>query len=118
MRTAATVSLCLGLLLNVRLLKVSWVQVRHYAVIGFLSQFLYLSCLYVAIQNGLSPGIAAIIAATQPVMTAALSSGSAAERSGGWQWTGLFTGACSFVGLALAWRLQGVWAGRYTAARL
>jgi drug/metabolite transporter (DMT)-like permease len=92
------VSLCLGLLLNVRLLKVSWVQVRHYAVIGFLSQFLYLSCLYVAIQNGLSPGIAAIIAATQPLMTAALSSGSAAERSGGWQWTGLMI---SFVGVSI-----------------
>lgn len=46
------VSVCLGLFLNVRLLKVSWAQVRHYAVIGFLSQFLYLSCLYVAIQNG------------------------------------------------------------------
>lgn len=92
------VSLCLGLLLNVRLLKVSWVHVRHYAVIGFLSQFLYLSCLYVAIQNGLSPGIAAIIAATQPLMTAALSSGSAAERSGGWQWTGLMI---SFVGVSI-----------------
>ena len=92
------VSLCLGLLLNVRLLKVSWVQVRHYAVTGFLSQFLYLSCLYVAIQNGLSPGIAAIIAATQPLMTAALSSGSAAERSGGWQWTGLMI---SFVGVSI-----------------
>jgi drug/metabolite transporter (DMT)-like permease len=87
------VSLCLGLLLNVRILKVSWVQVRHYAVIGFLSQ-----CLYVAIQNGLSPGIAAIIAATQPLMTAALSSGSAAERSGGWQWTGLMI---SFVGVSI-----------------
>ena len=40
-----------------------------------------------------------------------------ATQAGGWQWTGLFTGACSFVGLALAWRLQRVWAGRYTAAR-
>lgn len=83
------VSVCLGLFLNVRLLTVSWAQIRHYAVIGFLSQFLYLSCLYVAIQNGLPPGIAAIIAALQPLMTAALSSGSAVERSGGWQWVGL-----------------------------
>jgi drug/metabolite transporter (DMT)-like permease len=92
------VSVCLGLCLNVRLLKVSWAQVRHYAVIGFLSQFLYLSCLYVAIQNGLPPGIAAIIAALQPLMTAALSTGSATERSGGWQWVGLMI---SFVGVSI-----------------
>lgn len=92
------VSVCLGLFLNVKLLRVTWAQIRHYAVIGFLSQFLYLSCLYVAIQNGLSPGIAAIIAALQPLMTAALSSGSATERSGGWQWAGLML---SFVGVAI-----------------
>lgn len=92
------VSVCLGLFLNVRLFKISWAQIRHYAVIGFLSQFLYLSCLYVAIQNGLPPGIAAIIAALQPLMTAALSTGSAAERSGGWQWAGL---TISFVGVSI-----------------
>lgn len=92
------VSVCLGLFLNVRLLRVAWAQVRHYTVIGFLSQFLYLSCLYVAIQNGLPPGIAAIIAALQPLMTAALSSGSATERSGGWQWIGLMI---SFAGVSI-----------------
>ncbi|SDS56648.1 DMT family transporter [Pseudomonas trivialis] len=92
------VSVCLGLFLNVRLMQVSWAQIRHYAVIGFLSQFAYLSCLYVAIQNGLPPGIAAIIAALQPLMTAALSTGSDTERSGGWQWAGLLI---SFVGVAI-----------------
>jgi drug/metabolite transporter (DMT)-like permease len=92
------VAVCLGLYLNVRLLRVSWVLIRHYAIIGFLSQFLYLSCLYVAIQNGLPPGIAAIIAALQPLMTAALSTGNAAERSGGWQWVGLMI---SFVGVSI-----------------
>lgn len=92
------VSVCLGLFLNVRLLRIAWAQVRHYAVIGFLSQFLYLSCLYVAIQNGLPPGIAAIIAALQPLMTAALSTGSATERSGGWQWIGLMI---SFAGVSI-----------------
>jgi len=99
------VSLCLGMFLNVRLLKVTWAQVRHYAVVGCLSQFLYLSCLYVAIQNGLPPGIAAIIAALQPLMTAALSTGSATERSGGWQWLGL---VISFVGVGI------VIAGQYS----
>ncbi|KMT57642.1 DMT family transporter [Pseudomonas fildesensis] len=92
------VSVCLGLFLNVRLLKVSWAQIRHHAVIGFLSQFLYLSCLYIAIQNGLPPGIAAIIAALQPLMTAALSMGNVAERSGGWQWAGLMI---SFAGVSI-----------------
>lgn len=88
------VSVCLALFLNIALLKVSWEQIRHHAVIGFLSQFLYLSCVYVAIQNGLPPGIAAIIAALQPLMTAALSSGSTTERSGAWQWLGLLVGFC------------------------
>lgn len=92
------VSVCLGVYLNVRLLRVSWAQIRHYAIIGLLSQFLYLSCLYVAIQNGLPPGIAAIIAALQPLMTAALSMGNAAERSGGWQWVGL---VISFAGVSI-----------------
>lgn len=92
------VSVCLGVFLHVRLRKVSWALIRHYAVIGVLSQFLYLSCLYVAIQNGLPPGIAAIIAALQPLMTAALSSGNAAERSGGWQWLGL---TISFAGVSI-----------------
>ncbi|MGH8406750.1 MAG: DMT family transporter, partial [Pseudomonas sp.] len=92
------VSLCLALFLNVRLLKVSWAQIRHHAVVGFLSQFLYLTCVYVAIQNGLPPGIAAIIAALQPLMTAALSSGSHTERSGGWQWLGLMIG---FAGVSI-----------------
>ena len=73
-------------------------QIRHHAVVGFLSQFLYLSCVYVAIQNGLPPGIAAIIAALQPLMTAALSTGRASERSGGWQWLGLLIG---FVGVSI-----------------
>jgi drug/metabolite transporter (DMT)-like permease len=92
------VSLCLALFLNVRLLKIAWAHVRHHAVVGFLSQFLYLSCVYVAIQNGLPPGIAAIVAALQPLMTAALSSGSAVERSGGWQWLGLLIG---FAGVSI-----------------
>ena len=101
------VVVCLGVYLNVRLLQVTWAQVRHYAVAGFLSQFLYLSCLYVAIQNGLPPGIAAIIAALQPLMTAALSTGSATERSGGWEWAGLMI---SFVGVAV------VIAGQYSSS--
>lgn len=101
------VSVCLGLFLNVRLRKLSWTLIRHYAVIGVLSQFLYLSCLYVAIQNGLPPGIAAIIAALQPLMTAALSTASVAERSGGWQWLGL---TISFAGVLI------VIAGQYGSA--
>ncbi|MGY2398150.1 DMT family transporter [Pseudomonas sp. SDO5271_S396] len=100
------VTVCLGVFLNNRLRTVSWMQIRHYAVIGFLSQFLYLSCLYVAIQKGLPPGIAAIIAALQPLMTAALSSRSTTERSGAWQWLGLLI---SFAGVSV------VIAGQYSS---
>ena len=40
-----------------------------------------------------------------------------AVQAGGWQWTGLFTAVSSMLGLGLAWRLQRLWAGRYTAAQ-
>ncbi|WP_045198288.1 DMT family transporter [Pseudomonas sp. 2(2015)] len=103
------VTVCLGLFLNVRLMKITWPQVKHHMVIGFLSQFLYLSCVYVAIQNGLPPGIAAIIAALQPLMTAALSSASLSEKSSGWQWLGLMIG---FIGVSI------VISGQYTNSQV
>ena len=41
-----------------------------------------------------------------------------ATQVGGWQWTWVFNGLCSLVGLWLAWRLQRTSGGRYTAAAI
>ncbi len=38
-----------------------------------------------------------------------------AIQAGGWQWTWLVTGACSLLGMVLAFRLQKAWSGRRVA---
>ena len=55
-----------------RLWALSRAQLRYNAIIGFLSQFAYLVSVYIAIRGGLPAGIAAIICALQPLITAAL----------------------------------------------
>ncbi|WP_175777110.1 DMT family transporter [Burkholderia anthina] len=92
------VTLCLAIVLNRRLGRLTLEKLRYHAVIGFLSQFLYLSCLYVAIQHGLPPGVAAIIAALQPLITAAMTTLDGSERNGARQWVGLVAG---FIGVGI-----------------
>ncbi|PFH29016.1 DMT family transporter [Burkholderia sp. JKS000303] len=92
------VTLCLAIVLNRRLGRLTLEKLRYHAAIGFLSQFLYLSCLYVAIQHGLPPGVAAIIAALQPLITAAMTTFDGSERSGVRQWVGLVAG---FIGVGI-----------------
>lgn len=92
------VTLCLAVVLNRQLGRLTWEKFRYHAVIGFLSQFLYLACVYVAIQHGLPPGIAAIVAALQPLITAAMTTLEGSERSGARQWAGLVVG---FVGVGI-----------------
>ena len=92
------VTLCLAIVLNRQLARLTWEKLRYHAVIGFLSQFLYLACVYVAIQHGLPPGIAAIVAAMQPLITAAMTSLEGSERSGARQWAETVVG---FVGVGI-----------------
>ncbi len=92
------VTLCLAIVLNRRLGRLTLEKIRYHAVIGFLSQFLYLACVYVAIQHGLPPGIAAIVAALQPLITAAMTTFEGSERSGARQWAGLVLG---FIGVGI-----------------
>lgn len=92
------VTLCLAIVLNRQLGRLTLEKICYHAVIGFLSQFLYLACVYVAIQHGLPPGIAAIVAALQPLITAAMTSFGGSERSGARQWAGLVVG---FVGVGI-----------------
>ncbi|MFT4191931.1 MAG: DMT family transporter [Comamonas sp.] len=101
------VTACLLPLVWHRLKILSWAQVRYNGIIGLLSQFAYLVCVYVAIRNGLPTGIAAIICALQPLITAALST-RGPERSGGQEWAGLVLG---FLGVGI------VIAGEYAFSR-
>ena len=86
------VCLCLLPFIYGQLTKLNWERVRYNAVIGFLSQFAYLVSLYIAIRHGLPAGIAAIIAALQPLITAAMTSFSQQEQSGRREWLGLVVG--------------------------
>lgn len=78
-----------------------------YAVVGagalqhgdrFLAQFAYLVSVYIAIRGGLPAGIAAIICALQPLITASMSNRDQHERSGRQEWVGLGVG---FAGVSV-----------------
>ncbi|SFI11611.1 MULTISPECIES: DMT family transporter [unclassified Pseudomonas] len=92
------VSLCLLPLVWHRLRALSWPQVRYNAMIGFLAQFAYLVSVYIAIRGGLPAGIAAIICALQPLITATMNSRGRHERSSVQEWLGL---AIGFAGVSV-----------------
>lgn len=81
-----------------RLRVLTWAQIRYNAVIGFLAQFAYLVSVYIAIRGGLPAGIAAIICALQPLITASMSNKDQQERSGLQEWLGLGIG---FAGVSM-----------------
>lgn len=92
------VSLSLLPLVWHRLRALSWAQVRYNAMIGFLAQFAYLVSVYIAIRGGLPAGIAAIICALQPLITATMNSRGRHERSSVQEWLGLAVG---FAGVSV-----------------
>lgn len=92
------VSICLLPFVVHRLRTLSWAQVRYNTVIGFLAQFAYLVSVYIAIRSGLPAGIAAIICALQPLITASMSNRGQQERSGRQEWVGLGVG---FAGVSV-----------------
>lgn len=92
------VSICLLPFVVHRLRTLSWAQVRYNTVIGFLAQFAYLVSVYIAIRGGLPAGIAAIICALQPLITASMSNRGQHERSGRQEWVGLGVG---FAGVSV-----------------
>ncbi len=55
-------------------LRPTWRGVRRQTVLGFFCQFLYLGCLVTGVGLGVPAGTAALIAALQPLVVAALSS--------------------------------------------
>ena len=94
----ALVTACLLPMVWHRLGALSWSQLRYNGIIGILSQFAYLVSVYIAIRGGLPAGIAAIICALQPLITAAMSARGNHERSGLQEWIGLIVG---FAGVGI-----------------
>ena len=74
-------------------------QLANQAIIGLLALLVYLAAGLKAIELGVPLGLAALIAALQPLATAALAGPLLGERAGGRQWLGLGLG---FAGVALA----------------
>lgn len=75
-----------------------WRSVMHIAVAGVLMQAVYLGGVFVAIGQGLSAALTALIVGLQPILTALFAGMLLGERVTRAQWAGL---ALGFVGVAL-----------------
>lgn len=76
----------------------SWAEAGHIAVSGFLLQSAYLGAMFIALDQGVSQGVAALVAGMQPLLTAAIVGRLLGERVSLRQWAGFVLG---FAGLAL-----------------
>jgi drug/metabolite transporter (DMT)-like permease len=87
----------------------SWREVGHIAVSGFLLLSAYLGCMFIALGEGVSQGVAALIAGMQPLLTAALVGWWLTERVNPRQWVGFVLG---FGGLtAVMWERAAISTG-------
>ena len=66
--------------------------VVHSALTGFMVHGLYLGGVFVSIENGLSPGLIALIVSLQPVLTSTIANRWLGERVMPRQWLGLLLG--------------------------
>src|SRR5579863_4526601 len=66
--------------------------VAHSALTGLMVHGLYLGGVFVAIENGVSAGLAALIVSLQPVLTSTIANGFFGERVLARQWLGLALG--------------------------
>lgn len=73
-------------------------EIAHIAVVGIGLQCLYLGSMFVALGEGVSQGVAALIAGMQPLLTAAFVGVTLGEKVSRRQWAGFFLG---FAGLAI-----------------
>lgn len=98
MRSVLCVALVVAILPFVRVRwPRNWRETGHIMVAGFLLQAAYLGCMFVALGEGVSQGVAALIAGMQPLLTAAIVGRFLGERVSARQWAGFVLG---FGGLA------------------
>ena len=87
----------------------SWADAGHIAVSGLLLQVAYLSCIFIALGEGVAQGMVALIAGMQPLLTAAVVGRLLGEKINTRQWAGFVLG---FGGLALVlWERIGIGTG-------
>lgn len=91
------VVLCFAMFVRIRWPS-SWGEAGHIAVSGFLLQSAYLGAMFLALGEGVSQGMAALIAGMQPLLTAALVGRAFGEKIRPIQWAGFLLG---FGGLVL-----------------
>ncbi len=97
-RSALSVALVVAILPFVRVRwPRGWRETGHIMVAGFFLQAAYLGCMFVALGEGISQGVAALIAGMQPLLTAAIVGRFLGERVNLRQWAGFVLG---FGGLA------------------
>lgn len=70
----------------------SWAEVGHIAFAGFLLHGIYLGCIFAAIDLGVEAGVAAVIVALQPLLTAVAARPFLGEKTTARQWLGLILG--------------------------
>ena len=75
----------------------TWREAGHIAVAGFLLHSAYLSCIFIALGEGVAQGTVALIAGMQPLLTAVIVGRALGERVAAIQWAGFVLG---FAGLA------------------
>ena len=71
-------------------------EIAHIAVVGVTLQCLYLGAMFSALDEGISQGVAALVAGMQPLLTAAVVGITLGERVSRTQWAGF---ALGFAGL-------------------
>jgi len=92
LRMAAVVTL---LALIMALTRPKWPSAAgtlHSAITGLMVHGLYLGGVFVAIEHGVSAGLAALIVSLQPVLTSTIANGFLGERVAARQWLGLVLG--------------------------
>lgn len=67
-------------------------QIRHAAVMGFLAHCVWLVAALEATDFGVPPGVVALVAALQPMVTGVVVGPILKETVNRWQWAGLFAG--------------------------
>ena len=87
----------------------------HLAVVGLLMQVLHFSCVYFALQWGLSAGVAGLMIGLMPLATALGAHLWLAERLGAWQMLGLLGGLAGVALVVAGKPLLGAWPA-YAAA--
>ena len=75
----------------------TWAAAGHWAVVGLLVQGTYLGGIFAAIHQGMPAGVAALIAALQPLATAVAAGPILGERMAARQWLGLVLGLSGVV---------------------